>query len=344
MSFPENPNAVWAANGEFSMSAERARELAWIATGGQTGIVGPESLQVQAQPTPDGTVRVLPGGFAMAATPEHLTMQTGYTSAPWQSYMRAVYQTQTVPISPTGSSGGRVDTIGIVVDDPQYEGTTDSVDWENHQFWRFHVIENASVGSTRPHHFGALGRPFMPLAQVNIPASTATITNSMIRDLRFLAVEREKTVTFLEPANETGSTLTLTSSQDGWYSFPEIGNITVPQWATHMVLEGSLTSFRVTGSGMASGSARLQFTADTGWQSLPETSWREDGSFSQSNLHVAGRLALDYDARNTGRAGRVRLQVRRYGGSANFTVPAHLTTTSWVKGSVVFQEAPRSSS
>lgn len=343
--FPENPSAVWAANGEFSMSAERAREVVWALGGGQTGIVGPESLQVRATPTPGGNVRVLPGVFTMAATPEHLTMQTGYTSAPWQSYMRGVYQTQTVPIRATGSSGSRIDVVGIEINDPQYEGTTGSVDWENHQFWQVRVIEGANQGWNRPHHFGHLGRPFLPLARINIPANTGTITNSMITDLRFMAVEREKTVEFLEPVNTGSSNLQIGSGQTSWYSFPEVQGVTIPQWATHVKLKGTLTSYRVTGSGTASGSARMQFTSGAvGWQSTEETSFREDGSFLQSSLHVGGRFSLDYDTRNTGRDGRVRLQIRRSGGSAVMQIPPHSVTTSWFDGRVVFEESPRTSS
>lgn len=344
--FPENPNAVWAANGEFSMSAERAREVSWGLGGGQTGIIGPESLQVRATPTPGGNVRVLPGMFTMAATPEHLTMQTGYTSAPWQSYMRGVYQTQTVPISPTSSSGSRIDTIGIVIDDPQYEGTTDSVDWENHQFWRFHVVENAPVGSTRPHHFGSLGRPFMPLAQIQMPANTATITNSMIRDLRFLAVERERTREYSEPANPSGGNLEIPSGQTDWVSLPEIGGVTIPQWATHLQLKAHLTSLRVQG-GTASGFMRAQFnTGAVGWQSTEPTIIRASGSFDQLSFMTVGRIALDYDSRNTGRDGVIRLQIRRTSGGSGGTivVPSFDAHSSQMDVRAIFEESPRTSS
>lgn len=340
--FPENPNAVWAANGEFSMSAERAREVSWGLGGGQTGIIGPESLQVRATPTPGGNVRVLPGMFTIAATPEHLTMQTGYTSAPWQSYMRGVYQTQTVPISPTGSSGSRIDVVGIEINDPQYEGN-DSPDWENHQFWRVRVIEGASVGWNRPHHFGHLGRPFLPLARITIPANTGTITNAMITDLRFLAVRREDTVEFLEPANPGSGNLTIGPSQTDWVSLPEVQNISVPQWATHVQLKATLTSARVT-SGTLSGSMRIQFTADTGWQSTEPTMIRADGSFNQISFQAGGRFPLDYDGRNTGRDARVRVQIRRTGAGGNLVIPNFDAHTSWVDGRVIFEESPRTSS
>lgn len=339
-----NDTAVWAAAGDFDTDPARARELAWIATGGQTGIVGPESLRVVRSPAPDGNVRILPGGFAIAATPEHLFMSTGYTSAPWQSYMRAIYDTQVVPIRSTGSSGGRVDTVGIVIDDPQYEGTSDSVDWNSHQFWRVHVIENAPVGSTRPHHFGSLGRPFMPLAQLQIPANKTVVDEeTLIRDLRFMAVERERTREYSEPANPGSGNLEIPSGHTDWFSFPEIGGVAVPQWATHLQVKAHLTSLRVQG-GTASGFMRAQFTADTGWQSTEPTIIRASGTFDQLSFMTVGRIPLDYDSRNTGRDGRIRLQIRRTsGGGGRIVIPSFDAHSSQMDVRAIFEEAPRSS-
>ena len=247
-----NDSAVWAANGEFEMSAERARELAWIATGGQTGVIGPGSLQVRAQETPGDSVRIFPGGFSIQATPEG---SIGYSSAPWQSYMRALCQTLTVPIRATGSSGGRIDVVGLVIDDPQYEGTSDSVDWDAHQFFRPHVVENVSVEDTLPHHFSSLRRPFLPLARVTIPASTATIADSMIRDLRYLAVRREWTV---PPILTTlSSTWSHSDSNGVSQELDQMGRIDIPPWATNVKIDGEIVGAE-SRNGWSRGDARLR--------------------------------------------------------------------------------------
>lgn len=229
--YPENENAVWATNGPFKMSAERGREVAEVASGGQTGIVGPLALEVRSTSTPGPQVEVLPGMFSIQGTPTGLT---GYTSAPWQSYIRASQQTMTVPIQGTDSSGGRTDIIGIEINDPQYEGTTDSVDWATHEFWRIRVLTSQPNGRTLPHHFD-LGRPFMPLARIRIPASTATITDDMIEDLRFMAVSRThlQLLTYAVQSNrvlQPGLTHQVELARD----------VTIPQWATHMVIMGDL--------------------------------------------------------------------------------------------------------
>lgn len=268
-------NAIWAVTGP-EHDARMARELAWIATGGQTGIVGPESLEVLAQNTPNGTVRIMPGGMSISATSERANI--GYTSAPWQSYMRAVYQPIDVEIDATGSSGGRTDVVGIVVDDPEFEGT--SPDPDTHQYWRPHVVKNAGNNATRPEHFASLGRPFLPLAQVRIPSSTATITDSMVHDIRFLAVSR----TYPVPMNAMQSNTVEVSSTNTWADIYTMSNIQVPQWATHAQFSGSVSGMQVVGSGTCTGQLRGAFNPGSGraW----DTYFREQGASHGTRLHL----------------------------------------------------------
>lgn len=238
---PENESAVWASDGPFKMSSERPRELAWITSGGQTGIVGPSSLEVKAQLTPDGTVRILPGSFSAVATPDGVA---GYPTAPWQSYGRGIPSTTTVAITPTDSSGSRVDVVGIEVVDPVYEGTTDTVDWETHQFWRPRVIENASTTAVLSRDFG-LARPFVPLARITIPASTSTIYDEDIDDLRFLAVEQ----TFHRPVLLTAPERKQIYADGSHTNLGQFTTGVIPQWATHMVVDAEIGGARSTGQG-----------------------------------------------------------------------------------------------
>lgn len=269
-------NAVWAANGP-ETDARMARELAWVASGGQTGIVGPWSCRVLAQSVPNGTVRIMPGGFTVAATSQFAAI--GYSSAPWQSYMRSVYEPITVSIDPTGSSGARTDVVGIVIDDPEFEGT--SPDPDSHQYWRPHVVRNAGNNATRPEHFASLGRPFLPLAQVRIPANTGTITNAMITDIRFLAVARTTTVArwgiqevqrTIDASNEYRDLFTITGIQ-------------VPQWATYCHISGSASGLIVVGSGRMSGTLRGRLNSNSS-RSGYVTYFREEGTDNGLRLHL----------------------------------------------------------
>lgn len=332
-------NAIWAVTGP-EHDARMARELAWIATGGQTGIVGPESLEVVAQPTPNNTVRIMPGGFSIAATSQSAAI--GYTSAPWQSYMRAIYEPLTVEIGSTGSSGGRTDVVGIVVDDPEFEGTSPDVD--AHQYWRPHVVRNAGNNATRPEHFASLGRPFLPLAQVRIPASTATITNSMIHDIRFLAVSRSETRDLPAIINNRAESIIIPSTQSAWQTIHTVDPIPVPQWATNAKIALNIGPVH-TVDGAAHGEFRFAMTR---WTAVP-TRWVQmstvgiQGAAPRFYLHSSGNVGL---ARSTaGGTISMDLQIRRTEGSTRtgrFIVPGSDVNICRLELRVTFEEAPRS--
>ena len=336
-------NAIWAVTGP-EHDARMARELAWIATGGQTGIVGPESLEVLAQNTPNNTVRIMPGGFSISATSERANI--GYTSAPWQSYMRAVYQPIDVEIDATGSSGGRTDVVGIVVDDPEFEGT--SPDPDEHQYWRPHVVRNAGNNATRPEHFASLGRPFLPLAQVRIPSSTATITNDMITDLRFLAVARSESHDLLDAANMDSSYHMVFGPGDTSYQdVHSISNVPVPRWAT--VCKVSMMLGPVyTRSGAANGQFRLRNTGlrSGNWHTRASDFVEPDhteqtGGSTRFYLHTAG--TFDVSRPNQGGMATFNLQIRRTGGPGEFVIPSNSHFICRVVGRVTFEESPRRS-
>lgn len=286
MTVPTNESALWASDGEFKMSSERPRELAWIATGGQTGVVGPESCEVIAQKVNDNTVRIMPGGFVAQATPDRIG--SGYTTAPWQSYMRALYAQVNVPITATDSSGGRSDFVGIEIVDPVYEGTADTVDWETHEFWRPRVIENVSSDGVMVDGFKDMVRPFIPLARVDVPASTATISGDMITDLRYLAVERQKNDSITQ--RPPGS---VSISEGDSQNLGVLTSVTVPTWATHVTIDGEINGARLSGSGTAQGNARVvvRHRSETNGETLPIT-WRSEAIRERFDMPVAGRVAI----------------------------------------------------
>lgn len=330
-------NAIWAVTGP-EHDARMARELAWIATGGQTGIVGPDSLEVRAQSTPNNTVRIMPGGMSIAATSQFAAI--GYTSAPWQSYMRAIYQSLTVEIDQTGSSGGRTDVVGIVVDDPEFEGT--SPDPDAHQYWRPHVVRNAGNNATRPEHFASLGRPFLPLAQVRIPSSTATITNSMIYDLRFLAVSRSHTQELIQQVS-TGSNQLIGPDQTSWLTLVSFEGLQVPQWATQAQIQFQLGPIHAT-SDAANGQFRVRtvgqnqsVTSETTLFAGPHTS-----PPTRFYLHTAGVLRVNPST--AGSSAQLELQIRRTNTTnrpGNINIMAQDDQVCMAVGTLTYVEAPR---
>lgn len=333
-------NAIWAVTGP-EHDARMARELAWIATGGQTGIVGPESCEVLAQPTPNGTVRIMPGGFSIAATSQSAAI--GYTSAPWQSYMRALYSPLTVEISPQGSSGTRHDVVGIVVDDPEFEGT--SPDPESHNYWRAHVVQNAGASATRPEHFASLGRPFIPLARVSIPSSTATINNDMITDLRFMAVSRSQTVDMPEIVNDQDASIVIGPSQSSYMAVHETAGFTIPQWATNAKVSLNIGPVH-TVNGAANGWFRFRFLGGGGWTSAA-TRWIQpstvgvEGAAPRFYLHSSGDVNLAVGSGGQDRS--VELQVRRSepARDGNFIIPGRDLSICRLQMRITFTEEAR---
>ncbi|MEV4975508.1 hypothetical protein [Streptomyces scopuliridis] len=129
-----------------------------------------------------------------------------------------------VPIAATGGSG-RSDMVILRVEDPEYEGSLNpAID----QIAYFQVISNVSSSATAIPD----GRTGIPLARIDIPASTSTITDAMIKDIRQIAnPRRERTVSTQSPTalstEITGSSGTFTnfSTAAGW-------SIAVPSWAS----------------------------------------------------------------------------------------------------------------
>lgn len=332
-----NDNSIWSASGA-PISASMAREQLWLATGGQTGVIGPWSLEVTPQDAPTNSVRINPGSFAIAATLDRYAV--GYTSAPWQSYGRSIHEPINVPISPTGSSTGRTDVVGIVIRDPEWDGLELSeAELADHSFWEPYVAENVGDAATQVQHFSGLGRPFLPLAQVKVPRNTTAIDETMIRDLRVTAVSRSHTVPLVQNASTDGNSIVIGPDQTAWMDLPNFTNIQVPQWASFATIMLSLTSAHGAG-GQAMGQYRIALTGTNGTWMGSGTSFLEDsGLWTRFDLHGAGTYPLHTSSR--GGTVRVRPQIRRSGGSGDIYIPDINITRAQLFGSITFEESAR---
>lgn len=225
----------WFIGGGAHHSPEVARLLAYAATSGAQGVVEPSSLAVVPASVPNNTVVVLPGAALV------LNRYAG-SGGGQQTYVVRNPESTPVTIQATGSTGGRTDAVVARVLDPQYEGSVPS-DPVNFQYSRVEVIRGVPANLTRIGSLG-LSYPAVLLAKVTIPASTATITKSMITDLREVAIPRTKELVFPRPAVVGSSGLVL-NSRDAhpvgeW--FPNFGGqenngayyVDVPEWATRM--------------------------------------------------------------------------------------------------------------
>lgn len=207
---------VWAVTGA-QFTADSARAETFKSTNGSRGVTLPDDLKVSALPTPGAFVRVGPGGA---------TLPAGYPSAPGQSY--GTYQSTTVqvPVAATGSGGGATKYLIQRITDPQFEGTAPANPTTA-------VYDSYAWVSS----LSGLNYPYVPLAKLVQPASTATITNAMLTDIRELTNPRSVSYTFMSgPTPEK-------SPADGGSEWPDYRPLVkIPAWANHVSMVTSLAS------------------------------------------------------------------------------------------------------
>lgn len=230
----------WFVGGGAQHSPEVARTLAYAATGGKQGIVSPSDLKVTATAVPGGTVQVSVGAAVIPSR-----NSTGAN----QSYIARMNTADTAAIAATSSSGGRSDLVVIQIEDPFVSGEPwqDPSDPTVGPYVFTRVISNVPAGTTDLNDVsGYGGRTAITLARIDIPASTGTITNAMITDLRDLANPRSER----QIVSRTPSDYYVTFATGVWKPFPNdvISGLVVPKWATHAVVRAETTMRYISGN------------------------------------------------------------------------------------------------
>lgn len=192
------------------------------------GITEGDHLKVTALATPGGGVQIADGSAIII----------GRVSSVQGSYSAYNIGVDTsVAISPTGGSG-RSDMVILRVEDPEYEGTRDPA---TDPIVFFEVVSNVSSSATTvPSGYSAI-----PLARIDIPASTATITNSMIKDLRKVANPRRDRI--LYPYYALDPLVEISGTSETWKTFPNLtmATIAVPSWATSAKIVFTISGLRL---------------------------------------------------------------------------------------------------
>lgn len=214
----------WFVGGGAEHSPEVARNMLAIASQRTQGITGTSDLKV--------TQGDVPGQFVQVGIGSALIRQ-GQTPVSQQTYSAYAPTVSRVDIVPTGSSSGRSDLVIVRVEDSSASGSPwqAPADIVNGPYVKPIVIQGVAPGTTTLAQANRGGDTAIVLARIDIPASTGTITNGMIVDLRRMAAPRQETQTNiliapLDPTTLTSATFT------NWISQYNPGNI-VPEWATH---------------------------------------------------------------------------------------------------------------
>ncbi|GAO08684.1 hypothetical protein TPA0598_04_03200 [Streptomyces lydicamycinicus] len=207
-------------------SARVMRMMARNLARASEGVIEGDDLKVRQLVTPSSGVRVGDGAAII----------TGATSKSQGSYTLFNVGDSTVPIAATGSSA-RNDLLILRVEDPEYEGTLDPA---KDAIGHYEVVPGVSSTQTVvPSGYSAI-----PLARVNIPANTATITDSMITDLRRIANPRRDRKLY----TSFPSSLSELKYQDGkWHTWPTAASwqVSIPVWATSAKVVVTIAGLRM---------------------------------------------------------------------------------------------------
>jgi hypothetical protein len=220
--------STWAING-LEVPASVARSLAYAAAGGKPGVVAPADLKVTATPTPSSKVRVAPGAINI------LGQHPGQRD---EMYVYAPTVQQEITINATGSSGGHNAWIIAMVDDPQYSTLAAG----NKGGVRYVVEYKSPSDPITPAQYRDYwhtngSRSAEPIAVIRMPANTATITDSMIQDLRAIGQPRSERV-IVHRAGIAGEQTTQGTPLNEYVNFPSLLNasVDIPSWATRMTV------------------------------------------------------------------------------------------------------------
>jgi hypothetical protein len=166
----------WGIGGGAVQSARLGRLLAFHAINGLEGVTASTDLAVQSLVVAGTSIRVSPGSCGVIA--RHL-------SAYQEAYLDSLQTEVVKAINPTDGSGGRSDLVIYRVENPHISGEPWSMpeDVANGPYGFVRVIENVPNTTVAVTPVNA-GWSAIPLARIDLPANTGTITQAMVKDLR----------------------------------------------------------------------------------------------------------------------------------------------------------------
>ncbi|MFG2532823.1 hypothetical protein [Streptomyces sp. NPDC048516] len=299
-----------------SHSAQQFRMLVRDLARGSEGITEGDDLKVTALSTPGASVNISDGSGIVR----------GRDNAFQGSYAVCNVGTETIDIAPTGGTP-RSDMIVLRVEDPEYPGS--SLDPATDQIEYFQIISGVTSTATAIPD----SRTAIPLARIDIPASTSIITDAMITDLRSIAnARRDRTLNMQSP----GSLSTEISGSSGTYSYFSTAagwNIAIPAWAARVKIKIDVGQIRYS-TGTIFGQLRATFGASLTVQQVILDDNQGTG-VRRGTVVLGDNLLIPSAYRGTTQL--LRLQVAGFSGNAGkFSVDSSTT----IIADVEFFEAP----
>lgn len=323
----------WFVGGQAEHSPQVARLLAHAAFGGKEGIIGPTDCQVRELAVPGPQVRVLPGAAAI---------KNRAAGAEYEMYAGRLPTQDTVDIAPTGVGEVRHDMIAAVVMNPYQPGENWPAVADPKTGPYIDTIVLPDVGSTAE-TIAQAGYDYsgIALARVRIPASTGTIDQSMITDLRRLSNPRQETITRIKNLPDGAAAEPMNSA--GYTVWPNAAywTVRVPDWAVYAQIVGIVSGTRLIDVRATGGRWNGKLRAQLGTIYTEETEVNLDviggGGDSQSapSFMVSSNEWIPNDHRGTNRDLSFQAQRGYYDGAS---WQADWGATTWLQ--VTFYEDP----
>lgn len=226
---------LWAVDGN-TLDASLWRQQLYAASIKNSGIMAPTDLKVTAFGTPGAGVNIA-GGSCIIAGKELSGGQQG-------SYFGFNNGTDTVSVSATGGSP-RSDLIIARVEDPTFSGSPWSWNPATQNLIYSRDLSGVAGGTTTV----PAGTTGIPLARIDIPASTSAITNAMITDLRGIANPMRETDIYVLTPTSTDSMNASTDSKTTMRNWgPAFPSVYIPTWAVLMRLVFTVAASSVGGA------------------------------------------------------------------------------------------------
>ncbi|MEU7338716.1 hypothetical protein [Streptomyces sp. NPDC007074] len=199
-------------------SAQQFRMLVRDLSRGAEGVTEGDDLKVTQRSTPGAGITVSDGSGVIK----------GRVNAYQGHY--AVCNTGAVNVDIASTSASpRSDMLIVRVEDPEYEGTLNPA---TQAVTYFQVISGVSSSATAIPD----GRTGIPLARIDIPGSTSTITNAMITDLRKVANPRRDSLQLIQSPSTLSTDISGTSGTFSNFSTASGWTVAIPDWATTAIL------------------------------------------------------------------------------------------------------------
>jgi hypothetical protein len=267
---------------------------------GAEGIIGGASCKVRQLATAGAAVLIGDGALRIKGRVN-----------PWQgSYSDYNIGDEQVAVPANDTANTRYDLLVVRVEDPQFEGTRDPL---LSDIIFPELIAGVPAGTKTLAGAGRGGYSAIPLARLEIPATTSAITNAMIVDLRFLAAPlKERSIYRFDTT--AADTLNIAEPSDERFPQDAFWDILVPSWAAHVWVTGYLSGVKIVTAGIAGLLVHLNDVGRTSVTAINEPDVVA-GSFDRKAYPVGGKIAVPAAARGLVK----RLQFVGYKGATSAT-------------------------